>query len=208
MQQGEDSERGSKYGSPETDCYPWSWPWPLPAGAEIACPFVRSALRVAEALACRRFYFHRDYEELVCDAVSVAWELAVRERSQKRGHPGSVAAFAVKRVASGLQFPLSERDLRHPTPRSRPLPLKLEFDTNISKNEERTCPVEQARLRIDFSAWLRSLTARQREVAESLATRHTVREIAERSGCTTNAVRMMRMALRRSYQAFFEDTEN
>jgi DNA-binding CsgD family transcriptional regulator len=55
-----------------------------------------------------------------------------------------------------------------------------------------------------LAEWLSSLTKRRRDVAELLATGHTTKEIAELSGCTTNAVRMIRMALRHSFQAYLK----
>ena len=50
----------------------------------------------AEALGMKRFAGNAERDELVNDAVSVAWEMAMNARNRRNGHPGTVATFAVR----------------------------------------------------------------------------------------------------------------
>jgi hypothetical protein len=184
------------------DGYPWSWPKPVPAGSEIHCLFTRDALRIAEALASRRFAGHPDRDERICDAVSCAWELTQQETYRQHGHPGSVAAFAVNRVAVARHFHESQTSIDHRCPQDREPTRRCSFFERVTGDKEAPSPRDAAIFRIDLLAWLGTLTSRQREVAILFATGHTTSEIADRSGCTTNAIRMIRMALRRRYEAF------
>ncbi len=135
------------------------------------------------------------------DTVSQAWELVQQPTYRKRGHPGSIAAIAVKRVVSGRHFAESTISMHHPHPQHprhqhrRPLWDQLGSETTV-------LPQEGIVIRLDLRDWLDTLTARQREVALLLATGHTTREIADRSECTTNAVRMIRSVLRQRYEEF------
>ena len=168
----------------------------------MPCPFVRDTLRMAEALARRRFGGGGDAEEMVCDAVSTAWEMARNPRNRKRGHPGTIALFAVRRVACGRQFTESLRSIEVKRRGDRPQAIRKPFFAENTPRAGTSTPAEAAVFSLDFEAWLDTLTARKREVALLLATGHTTKEIANKSRCTTNAVRMIRMALRRSYEAF------
>jgi hypothetical protein len=170
------------------DGYPWSWPRPVPEGSEVHCPFTRDALRIAEALAGSRFAHHPDHDDLICDAVSTAWELAQQPSYRERGHPCSVAAFAIRRVAVGRQFPESEKSIDHRYPQDRKPSRRRTFYERVTGEREPSRPAERAVFRIDLLAWLGTLTQRQREVALLLSTGHTTSEIAERSGCTSNDV--------------------
>lgn len=181
--------------------YPWSWPKPIPENGRIACPFVRQTLRMAEGMAMRRFARFHDKSDRVCDAVSVAWEMATNETNRKNGSPGTIAAFAVKRVVSQRHFPTSERGIEHPRPRTRAAACWRRLHEGM-KDGLCVDPGGLAALHVDVETWLGTLTERRREVALLLASGHTTKEIAERSGCTTNAVRMIRMALRKSFEAF------
>lgn len=66
----------------------------------------------------------------------------------------------------------------------------------------RVTPADLAASRIDFAAWLDSLPARSREVAESLAAGFTTGEVAARCGISPPRVSQARRELRRNWDAF------
>ncbi|MCA9078021.1 MAG: sigma-70 family RNA polymerase sigma factor [Planctomycetaceae bacterium] len=186
-----------------TDEYPWSWPRPIPENSQVECELTRNTLRIAEAIAMKRFVYHPQREELVQDAVSHAWELSHQPTYRQRGTAGSIAAFAVKHVAVGRHFTQSQTSIDHPRPTGSDRPRRTGLFDHLTKDRT-TNPSHSAEIRIDLQAWLDTLTPRQREVAHLLATGHTTREIAEQSGCTTNAVRMLRAVLRERYEEFVD----
>jgi DNA-directed RNA polymerase specialized sigma24 family protein len=156
---------------------------------------------MAEALSRRYFSREANADELTADAVSVAWEMAQNESNRERGHPGTIALFAVKRVACGRHHGESVRSIdAHVNGIRRS--LRRGFFEQALPEGRRSSPATAAAFSLDFQAWLTTLTRRQREVALLLAEGHTMKEIATESQCTTNAVRMIRMQLCRSYKAF------
>lgn len=186
------------------DGYPWSWPRPVPAGSQVECELTRNTLRIAEAIAMKRFVYHPQREDLVQDAVSHAWELAQQPTYRQRGTAGSIAAFAVKHVAVGRHFVQSQTSVDHPRPTGTDLPRRTGLFDHLTTNRT-TNPSHATEIRVDLAAWLDTLTPRQREVALLLATGHTTREIADQSGCTTNAIRMLRAVLRQRYEEFVDE---
>lgn len=69
--------------------------------------------------------------------------------------------------------------------------------------EDRTAgPADTARVRIDFAAWLGSLSWRDRRIAERLATGHRTGEVAIKFGLSQGRVSQLRRELATSWEAF------
>jgi hypothetical protein len=64
---------------------------------------------------------------------------------------------------------------------------------------------DQVAFRLDFPAWLRGLSRRDRKLARFLALGNTTAEAAQRFGVTPGRVSQLRRALERDWQAFQND---
>jgi DNA-binding NarL/FixJ family response regulator len=163
---------------------------------------IEEALEVAEQFAKRTFAGSPDFDEKVSDVVSVTWEAHVRygHRVAKE----QLARFAIKRVRAKRQFPERSRSLDARSLYKKGAKRRSDFDVfeiaAVAAN-----PAEVAAFRIDFKAWLKTLTAKGRGIAKALAAGETTSEVAERFGITPGAVSQRRRALAASYEAFTAD---
>lgn len=75
--------------------------------------------------------------------------------------------------------------------------------------EDRTCtPAELAASRIDYPAWLRTLSCRHREIALALADGGTTRDVARRFGLCPARVSQLRNELKCSWEQFHQPRRN
>ena len=70
----------------------------------------------------------------------------------------------------------------------------------ILVEDRHATPADIAATRIDFQAWLSSLPARLREIAEVLATGEATKSVAQRFGVTPGRVSQIRRKLQRSWR--------
>jgi hypothetical protein len=68
--------------------------------------------------------------------------------------------------------------------------------------DNRCTPAEEAAFRLDFAAWLASLPARRRRMAELLSLGYGTGEVAKELGITAPAVTQARAWLERSWRRF------
>ena len=71
--------------------------------------------------------------------------------------------------------------------------------------DRHTGPADTARVRIDFSDWLRGLPRRARRIAESLAVGHRTGDVAKRFKLSAGRISQLRGELAESWQAFVGD---
>lgn len=146
-----------------------------------------------------------DRDDLVADVQSVAWQFAKANGMAHR--PVDYVRYAVRYVKSRRHFNESVRSIDSTIPVRGELerPEREEFD--VADLFTRQTPAEIATLRIDFNAWLDTLSERQRIVAEFLAVGHTTKELARMIGCTPGNVSQYRERLKDSWERFCEGGE-
>jgi hypothetical protein len=71
--------------------------------------------------------------------------------------------------------------------------------------DRRAGPAEIARTRLDFSDWLKTLTTKQRRIANALAVGETTKDVANRFGLTAGRISQMRHELMDCWNAFTAD---
>ena len=158
---------------------------------------VQVILELTKGLAWRRFGRQPNAEEMVQDAMSVAWEFA----QLGKGTPWTVVTFAIRRVASGGQFSRSVQSVDHRQP--HPTRRRRDFFDEAKLGSNGANPAEVAAFRIDFQDWWATLTRRQQEVVSTLAVGNNTVEAAQILGCTRGGVSVMRGTLAKKYEAFF-----
>ena len=150
-------------------------------------------MELTQALAWRRFGGQRDADDLVQDAVSLAWEFC----QKGNGTPFTVAKFAIRRAASGGQFSRSVRSVDHNQP--HPLRRRRERFHEEKFAGEIPNPADTAAIQIDFEEWQQTLTDRQREVLSHLNQGYNTPEVAKMLGCTRANISDIRRKLARKY---------
>ena len=161
-------------------------------------------------------YQHRR-EEAVAEMVALSWKwfvsLALRGKDATR-FPAALASFAAIAVKSGRRAAGMERanDVLSPLAQQRHgfAVLKLPDYATLSGNplfealaDNTQSPVdEQAAFRIDFPAWLATLGARNRGLAEDMALGHRTQELSKKYGVCEARVSQLRREFHRDWQRF------
>jgi hypothetical protein len=159
-------------------------------------------------------------EDLIQEVVSQAYSLFVRLcQRRKLGlvYATPLAQFAIKKVRAGrrLGSRSNSRDLMSPragVTKGFTLERLDRFDRRSGEwrealVEDRTAgPAETAVARIDWVAWLRSLSRRQRTIASVLATGETTGVAARRFRLSPARISQMRVWFRESWQQFQGET--
>jgi len=158
-----------------------------------------------------RVYFrkHRDRDEMAAEAVALAWKWFVRlaERAKDATRwSAAFATYAVRAVLSGRHVTgrLSGRDVLSPVCQQRQgfyvskLPDFSTKSTNpfseaLTDNTV-TPPDDQAAFRIDFSAWLRTHSRRDRAIIHDAARGERTKELAARYRLTPSRISHLRSA--------------
>ena len=130
---------------------------------------VQAILETSRLMAIKRFGNLPDAAERIADVESVAWEMSLTAPEDAK--PGTIGRYACRRVATRRQFresmrcletiPKERRACRH---EFRRVPFDPKQFASLRDN-----PAETAIFRIDYPAWLDSLTDQQRQVAQWLA---------------------------------------
>ena len=169
-------------------------------------------------------------EEAIQETIAAAcaiYQLAVAQGKLNVVHPGSLAVFAVRHTRTGRHVGGSQnaaRDVMSPSCQRRHgiqvvsfdhhrFPASLRDATNGWKRiavEDRKANIpDLSAFRIDFSAWLGSLTRRDRGIISALASGETTQAVAEQFGLSEGRVSQLRRkfeTLWRSFQGEAEET--
>jgi hypothetical protein len=151
-------------------------------------------------------------QETICNACCAVARLAELNRLD-RCRPHALARFAVAQVKDGRRVGsrLNCEDVSSPYCQRRKgvVMERLDhFDTaentwkELIVQDRHTTPAEVVRVRIDFAAWLKTLSRRSRRVAELLAVGHRAVEVARRFHVSRARVSQLRWELYHSWQAF------
>jgi hypothetical protein len=159
-------------------------------------------------------------EELVQQTIATAYGLfdsLCRRGKSALVFPTPLAQFAIRKVRAGRRIgsPSNSRDLMSPRARVTKGFTIERLDRFNQRTgqwreallEDRTAgPAETAVARIDWAAWLRSLSRRQRAIASVLATGETTGVAARRFRLSPARISQMRVWFRESWQRFHGDT--
>ncbi len=159
-------------------------------------------------------------EELIQEVIAQAYSLFVRLYKRHKValvFPTPLAQFSIKKVRAGRRIG-SRGNIRDVTsPRARvakgfTIQRLDRFNQRTGQWREalvadRTAgPAETAVARIDWAAWLRSLSRRQRTIASVLATGETTEVAAQRFRLSPARISQMRVWFRESWRRFHGDT--
>lgn len=155
-------------------------------------------------------------EEFVQEALANCF-LAMRRLVQRgkadQVFPSALARFAAAQVWSGREVAskLNSKDLtsRYAQAR-RQFTLKSldRYDDQRQEwkeavvNDPKTPVFQQVWFRIDFPAWLKSLSARRRQIALALAKGYTTADVARKFQLTVGRISQLRQALQDSWRQF------
>ena len=146
-------------------------------------------------------------EELIQEVVANcyrAWALLVRRGKESVVYPTPLAQFAIRQVRGGRRVGgrLNLHDILSPQAR-RHYGIKVErLDRRDPqdgvRNEQlvedrRAGPAETAAARLDLSAWLRTLTKRNRQIAKVLSMGEPTGAVARQFGLTAGRVSQLRV---------------
>jgi hypothetical protein len=173
-------------------------------------PAIRRHARVA--------FRHRDpeaREEAIHATIAHSWTAFIRLFEQGRAelaYAGPLAAYAIARIREGRSIGnrLNARDLtsircqrRHGVQIESLNQADGRGDWHeILVEDRRASPAETAIVRIDFSAWLDSLSRRDRRIAEVLASGESTMRAARRFGLSVGRVSQLRHKLHKAWCRF------
>jgi hypothetical protein len=152
-------------------------------------------------------------EESVTATLAHAWAAFVRLCAVGRAetiYPTPLATYAVARVREGRSIgnPLNARDVTSIRCR-RQYGVQIEsLDDGdyewreIVVEDRRAGPADIAAIRLDFTAWLDSLSSRDRRMAEILATGESTKQAAGRVGVSVGRVSQLRHKLHEAWLRF------
>ena len=161
--------------------------------------YERDFLPVLVKVAKKVFRGKREREELVCDTISEGWRML--QTAPPTATPRSIAMYAINHVKVERHFAASERSITGPNPRRKAKAQRTEFDVGeIGKVYDN--PAKLAALRVDFPAWVLTLTHRQQLVLLAVLRGDSTSEIAERFKITPGAVSQIRAKLVQRWHAF------
>jgi transposase-like protein len=160
-------------------------------------------------------------EELVQEVIANsyrAWVLLVRRGKESVAYPTPLAQFAIRQVRDGRRVGgrLNSQDIMSPGA-SRLHGFTVErFDQKDQQTgvwyeqlveDRRAGPAAIAAARLDLTAWSRTLSKRNRQIAKALAQGETTCDVAKRFGLTAGRVSQLRMWLREHWERFQGDRQ-
>lgn len=157
------------------------------------------AMQIARAVAGKVFRFHRDREERINDAVSMAWQDA--QTAPEGATERSIAYFAIKRVLKDRHFPLSERSIDKPRPNKRPANQRASINWALvtSPGDD---PAEIVTFWLTFLPWLEALSPRDRRVAIAFVFGDRTKTVAAEFKLSAARVSQLRRELKEHWEVF------
>ena len=152
---------------------------------------LRCLFELTAAYARTRFAGFPNAEDLVLDAISLAWE---NVNAYGKGTPYTVARLAVRQAADGRQFSrssISVDESHAGRRRSRRTSLPIDVVPSTSAD-----PAQDALTRVEFERWLATLQSHEQAAVRARIAGYTDQEIAEQIGFTRGGVQMLRARLR------------
>lgn len=183
---------------------------------QAVLPRIETHLRIAfRGVRCPH---HRD--DLLQEATAVSWKWfrrAAERGKDPRRFVSRIATYAAAHIRSGRRFTrsLSSRDVLSPVAQRRhrfsvhPIPERIAtvIDNEIADaiHEDAATPVpDQAAFRVDFPAWLGTLTPHRRRLVLDMACGERTDALAHRHGVSPGRVSQVRREAHASWVAFTE----
>jgi len=172
--------------------------------------FVTDCMAAARVSARRRFASHRNRDDLIDRAESLAGELATK--ASENATIGSIVWRAIHRVATERNYQESIRSVSHPLHRTEQRSSKrlrrkrLTGRTPLKERLEEN-PAFIFQVTEDFRQFLATLTKRRRLIASLYLNGYTTGEIAKRLGVSDSAVSQTRTLLLELWREFTGDVE-
>ncbi len=187
------------------------------AGYLKLLPAIRSQLRFAF-----RYLATEARQEAIQEGLAstlVAYRRLVQQGRAEIARPSPLANYAVRQFFAGRLTGnrLNVRDLTSTAGRLRHGFTIERLDRWDDRDEcwqevlveDRSCtPAELAASRIDFAAWLATLSARDRKIAKLLASGHSTSEVSEATGLSWARISQKRRELKDSWDQFHESKED
>jgi hypothetical protein len=166
------------------------------------------------------FIFRRlptvEREEAEAEAVAAAFQSYVRLKEQGKdpsAFPTVLACYAALHVQNGRRVGgrQNKRDVLSSSIQRRHGVRVMHLDSDEARLSEalrddtRTPVPDQVAFRVDFPAWLRTLTERHRRMAAALARGDAAKEVARRFGVSPVRVTQLRQYWQRQWQVFRGD---
>jgi hypothetical protein len=176
-------------------------------------------LPVVERHAKFVFRGHPDREEAVAEAVAASFEsfLAIKARGKNpHDFPSSIAKYAVLHVkddrhvggtSSSTDVLSSKAQRRHGFRVMSLAPAnRLSAYEERLRDDRRTPVPDQVAFRIDWPAFLKTLTERDRQMTHALAEERAAKEVAQRFRISNGRVTQLRQRWHRDWLVFHGDT--
>jgi DNA-directed RNA polymerase specialized sigma24 family protein len=161
-------------------------------------------------------------EELIQEVVVNcyrAWVLLVRRGKESVAYPTPLAQFAIRQVREGRRVGGRQctQDILSPSARRLHGFTVERFDqkdwqTGVWKEQlvedRRAGPAETAAARLDLAAWLRTLSKRNRRIAQALSVGEATAAVAQKFGLSAGRVSQLRVWLREHWETFQGDRQS
>ena len=153
---------------------------------------------------------HDDYADAVADCVAHAWQGyvdAMQTGKEPWLFPSMLATYAAQRTKVGRKVgkAMNAKEV-YDAARAHRVELQHLSEQVLWQEtllDDRETPVpDQAAFRIDFPAWLETLSPRDRQMAESLATGETATALAQQFDLSRGRVTQIRQELMADWEAF------
>jgi DNA-directed RNA polymerase specialized sigma24 family protein len=192
----------------------------IPAGSERFAGFVRLIPAIKRQVRFRFRHLQAEAAEEVLHEV-LAFAFVAYSRLDSRGKEARAFAtpltrHAVSRIRQGRRFasPSHSRDVMSACRRVALETLDESVDQQPSVTgqwrellleDHRSTPAETAALRLDFSAWLDTLTPRDRHIADTLAMGETTGHVARLFRVSAARISQLRAEYHRSWLEFISE---
>ena len=171
--------------------------------------------------------------DCISETIALAWKWFLRlveKGKDPRGFASVLSGYAARAVKNGRRLcgQLRAKDVMNPVAQRRhgfrleTLPFSTrtcqedrygvaggqrrqdEFEERLCDNT-RTPPDEQAMFRLDFVAWLNSLTARERQIVRAMARNERTRDLSQQFGVSPSRISQLRRDFALGWQDFCAD---
>jgi hypothetical protein len=168
---------------------------------------------------------HRDpgrQDDLRANAIGLAWKhwlAAIRGGKNPGDFVSAIADFCVRQVRAGRRPQSQERPRDVLSPRAQRIHNFVasglpQHETGVDDNEvidalesDDTPPPDAAAFRVDYPAWLKTLSARDRRLAQAMALGEHTKPLAEKFHLSQARVSQMRREFAESWRDFVGDRD-
>lgn len=169
--------------------------------SELQITFSRRVIPVLKRQAKRCFRKSFEKEELTCDALSLAWEFYLRKPTAP---VIKLVDFALRHAIAGRQFRQKVKSLGGPKSLSCEKPPR-DLDFNVAMVIEWGAdPAEIAAFRLDFVAWVATLSHRDRAILKQAVLGDTTLLLAQKFDVSPGRISQIRRELVEDWLAFTE----